>query len=129
MKDQEFFHLRPAAQRSSIEGYEQLSQHLKRRLSDLGYFVDPIQEDWGWWIAVEKQDAKMALGVYCVDEGTPKCEFAVTVFTDNTRRWVFWPFIARSIETDIQNLKQDLSNLFDDDASLVVIDRTADYPL
>lgn len=91
--------------------------------------MDTVKEDWGWWVAVEKQGIKMALGVYGVNEDTPKREFAVTVITKNTKKWIIWPFMAVSIESEIEDLKQNLASLLNDEASLIVADRTMDYPL
>lgn len=127
--EKEFLHLRPASGQSAITSSEHLSEVLKRQLSDLGYLVETIQEDWGWWIAIEKREAKMAIGVYGVDEDTSNREFAVTVFTDKVRRWILWPFLARPIEAEIEELKHELSNLLDLTSGLVKIDTTTEYPL
>ena len=127
--ENEFFHLRPASGQSAITSSGHLSEVLKLQLSDLGYLVEPIQEDWGWWIAVEKRDAKMAIGVYGVDEDTSDREFAVTVFTDKVRMWILWPFLARSIEAELRVLKRELSNLLDHNTNLVIVDKTTAFPL
>lgn len=127
--EKEFFHLRPASEQSPVAGIEQLSEFLQSRLSELGYMVDPIQEDWGFWIAVKTQNAKMAIGVYGVGEDTSDLQFAVTVFTDKVRKWIIWPLLARSIEAALKTLQHDLSNLLDQTTSLVIVDRTTDYPL
>ena len=129
MIESEFIHLRPAFRHSPIDGVKLLSFWLKSNLSQLGYLVEPIQEDWGYWLAVEKRDAKMAIGVYGVGESAADWEFAITVFTDKARKWVVWPFLARSIEAEIRELKQDLSHVLTQSTDLIVVGRTRDYPL
>lgn len=129
MIEQEYIRLRPADAQTPVEGIEQLSEFLKARLSDLGYVAEPIQEDWGYWIAVRAPKTRMAIGVYGVDEGTPDRQYAVTVFTERSMQWIIWPFWGRSIETELMTLKRDLSKVLEDAENLFIVERSAEYPL
>lgn len=105
MLTQTYFHLRPSPHKTAIDGVEQLMQILTAGLAPFGYQLDPVPEDWGWWVGVRKPPAKMAIGLYGVDLDSAAREFAVTVFTQKTKRWVFWPFVSHSIEPELIGLK------------------------
>ncbi len=129
MIGKDFFHLRPSRHQNAIEGDEQLLQILTMRLEAFGYTVDPVREDWGWWVGVAKLPAKMAIGVYGVDQNSTACEFAVTLFTEKTKRWVFWPFVSRSIESELVDLRQHVAQVLHTAVEIDLIAETDEFPL
>lgn len=129
MLTQTYFHLRPSRNKTAVEGVEQLMQVLAAGLEAFGYQVDPVLEDWGWWVGVAKPPARMAIGLYGVDLDSAAREFAVTVFTEKTKRWVFWPFVSHSIESELVDLKGHVAEILRGADEIEIIAETDAFPL
>ena len=60
----------------------------------------------------------MALGVYGATDETSDIQFALTVYTARSKRWVIWPFISKSLIPERRSLQSDL---------VAGLDQLADY--
>ena len=113
----------------AIDSAEKLATCLASALAACGYEVDPIEEDWGWWIGVRVEAAAMAIGVYSAESETQGSNFAVTVFTEKSRRWLIWPFRSVSIVPQLRALKQDVAEVLEKAPDLNIGAVTAEFPL
>ncbi len=107
-----------------------LCQYLEKQLPQAGIEVPFFcNEDWGWWVEVQKGMFKMGLCIYSdpASEGNPK-RYVILPSIHEGKKWSWskWKKIDQS--ADVLNLVQSIEDIFKKDAEIRSVTRHDDFP-
>jgi hypothetical protein len=107
-----------------------LCLYLEAELPNAGIAVPFFcNEDWGWWLEVEKSGFKMGLCIYSdpAAEGNPK-RYAILPSIQEGRKWSWskWKNVDHS--ADVLGLMSEVESVFKLDNDIRAVTRHNDYP-
>lgn len=107
-----------------------LAAYLQDRLTERGHDVPFVCcEDWGWW--VELRSAPFAFGV-CIYSGSGDdglTEFVCTDGATGPRKWSWKSFRYVDTSSSVQNLHEDLLDIFTTDEGVEILGVCDEFPL
>lgn len=107
-----------------------LCQYLEKRLPEGGIDVPFfVNEDWGWWVEVRKDDLKMGLRIYSDPdaEGDPERYAIMSSITDG-KKWSWRRFRRLDVSDKVAQVMNTVEKVFANDGEIARVSRHDDYP-
>ncbi|MCH9828664.1 MAG: hypothetical protein K0U79_13060 [Gammaproteobacteria bacterium] len=107
-----------------------LCQYLQAELPRTGINVPSYcNEDWGWWVAVERGDFKMGLCIYS-DPGaaTDPKKYALLPSVHQTKKWSWSKFKPIDVSLDVLELMATVERVLKSDKDIAAVTRHDDFP-
>jgi hypothetical protein len=107
-----------------------LCQYLQEELPRSGIDVPSFcNEDWGWWVAVERDGFKMGLCVYSDPAATGDPErYAVLPSIHQAKKWSWGRLRAVDVSQDVLGVMQTVEMVMKRDKDIHAVTRHDDYP-
>jgi hypothetical protein len=107
-----------------------LCQYLQAALPSSGIIVPTYcNEDWGWWLDVERGDFKMGLCIYSEPAVVKDPErYALLPSIDRAKKWSWAKFKKVDVSKDVLELIDIVERVLKSDKEIAVVTRHDDYP-
>jgi len=107
-----------------------LCQYFEKCLPSVGVNVSfYCNEDWGWWLEVERNSFRMALCIYS-DPSTDKDpeHYAILPSVKQNKKWSWSKFRFIDISQDVLDMMAAVERVLQDDGDITAVTRHDDYP-
>ena len=107
-----------------------LCQYLKAELPRAGINVPSFcNEDWGWWVDVERGNFKMGLCIYSDPAAAEDPErYALLPSIHQAKKWSWSRLRSIDVSEDVLAIVQTVEQVLKNDKDISVVTRHDDYP-
>lgn len=107
-----------------------LCNYLKAELPAVGIGVPSFcNEDWGWWLEVERNGFKMGLCIYSDPGAVADPErYALMPSVREASRWSWSKFRTVDVSRDVLEIINAVVKVFENDEEILAVTRHDDYP-